>query len=130
MKKNVAAIKSIAVTETRISAVDFDFVGRVGWDGDVALAAGAETSAAGTVTACGGASFGSTGAGGTSTDVTAMGGTLVGATIAVGTFAGGGMGWAGTSLGKALSRKTWVGGAGLGTASFGGTRLVAALEGS
>jgi len=48
----------MAATETRISAVDFELVGCFDWDGDVTLAAGAEISMAGTVKACGGASFG------------------------------------------------------------------------
>jgi hypothetical protein len=47
-KKKLAAtaITTIAAPQTRISVLEFDLVGRLGWDGgDVTLATGAEAAA-------------------------------------------------------------------------------------
>jgi len=55
VKKKVAATRTIAAAETKISVVEFELAGGIGWDsGDVTLAAGAEGSAGGTLAACGG----------------------------------------------------------------------------
>src|SRR3954465_8810629 len=85
-----------AVAKTRISVVDFDFVGcRFGWEvGDLVLAASAEATAGGAATACGAGTSRAGGAAGAfrgrgDPRGTSFGGTITAGTIPGGTFPGG-----------------------------------------
>ena|SRR3974377_124248 len=83
-----------AAVEARISVTDFDFLGCLGGDvGDLALAAGTGTSAAGVVivgacTGCGAGGAVSTLAGGTALARTLLGETALGTPVLVGIFSG------------------------------------------
>jgi|SRR5271167_1117458 len=127
-----------AAAETRISVVEFDLVGCFAWDdGDVALAAGGEGSAAEAVAAWGGGSCACGGVvstkrggamlGGTFLGRTSLGGTVLGGTVAVRVFWSG-IGLVGTAAVGTFWGGTGIGGTGLGVVSLDGIWRVASRE--
>ncbi len=109
----IAATRIVAATDTRISAVEFDFEARFGLDDDGVVLG--EGSAAGMVAACG---AGNCGSGGATEAAAFTGAALLGGTSSVGTMLGK------TGLGGTTAAGTLTGETELGAAAFGSTGLI------